>query len=166
MTGKTHMILGATTAALLARATGQPESTMLLMSAVGAVAALIPDVDMLVRKINLGWVVRWLPVIGHRGITHSGLAIVAVLVVAVLINHPLAWGSAVGYLSHLVADAMTVRGVPLLYPHRRQYHALPKILTITTGSMFESLIWVAALVGLIAVWLGQQRVEMIVAMLK
>ena len=46
---------------------------------------------------------------------------------------------AVGYLSHLIADAMTPHGIPLFF-FDRQVHLLPRGLRIRTGEIAEYLV--------------------------
>ena len=64
-------------------------------------------------------------IVGHRGVTHSLLA-VAVLVVGLIYlgdgaASPIVAPLVVGYLSHLVGDAITAGGIPALWPWRRQF---------------------------------------------
>jgi inner membrane protein len=46
-------------------------------------------------------------------------------------------GLVLGYGSHLLGDALTRSGVPLLYPNPRRVHLLPKPLRLLTGSWGE-----------------------------
>ena len=61
--------------------------------------------------------------LGHRGITHSALAVVAL--VAVLLHGGTSRATvsafAVGYLSHLAADMLTPRGLRLAWPFRKAW---------------------------------------------
>jgi membrane-bound metal-dependent hydrolase YbcI (DUF457 family) len=87
----------------------------------------------------------------HRGVLHSGLASLMVLVLGVCIGwwvgYPdvgLAFG--LGYLSHVaLADALTIHGVPLLWPLKSQFHLLPQGLRVQTGSPVEGLIFLAGM---------------------
>ena len=79
---------------------------------------------------------------GHRGLLHSlaGLSIFSVLLawpVALWFGWTGGVALALGYASHILADAATKSGVPLLYPRRRRYHLLPKGWRLTTGSLAE-----------------------------
>jgi inner membrane protein len=70
-------------------------------------------------------------IFGHRGITHSLIAIIALTYSAFQISKSqiglegsylyLVIPIIVGYLSHLFADILTPSGVPLLYPNRRRF---------------------------------------------
>jgi inner membrane protein len=76
--------------------------------------------------------------IGHRGVTHSAVAVLVCLMV-------LRWQGfhratvdplVVGYLSHLAADVLTTSGVRLAWPSQRR-QAIP---LCRTGSFGESVI--------------------------
>jgi membrane-bound metal-dependent hydrolase YbcI (DUF457 family) len=93
--------------------------------------------------------------VSHRGIAHSLLAGFVVSVLAGLLLAPLgataattvASGMALGYGSHLVADACTPSGVQL-------WALLPRGLRIRTGSLRETAVMalpLAAIVALVAV---------------
>ena len=88
--------------------------------------ALLPDIDH-----PSSWVGRRSrPVstlvarlLGHRGVTHSALAVAALI--ALLMRHgysrDITAALAVGYLSHLAADLLTPRGLRLAWPFRRTW---------------------------------------------
>jgi inner membrane protein len=42
-----------------------------------------------------------------------------------------------GYLSHLLADALTISGMPLLWPWRTRAYGLPKAVRLRTGGRVE-----------------------------
>jgi inner membrane protein len=85
--------------------------------------------------------------IGHRGLTHSIIAVVACLIflrwqgVSRAIIDPVV----VGYLSHLGADLLTTRGLRLAWPLQRRF-AIP---LCRTGSPMEAMI-----VAGLAIWTG------------
>jgi len=87
---------------------------------------------------------------GHRGITHSLLALGLLVALGELPFCPWHWlhlGFLIGwgYASHLVADALTKQGVPLLWPLDRRFGFPPfRLLRLTTGTFTEYAI-VAAL---------------------
>jgi membrane-bound metal-dependent hydrolase YbcI (DUF457 family) len=91
----------------------------------------------------------------------AAVVVVAVAYISELLNLPpvvpVAFGA--GYLSHLLADAVTVAGVPLLGPlSGRSVRFLPKPLALRTGSAAESVmvsfIMAVYMVAGIAVWVG------------
>lgn len=141
MTGGTHLVLGALSGATLA-ATGLFESEPLAIAA-AMLGALLPDIDHPYSR--LGRKMRPVSdlvalVFGHRGITHSLFAVLAMLLL--LLQAPQWFGYAgalaVGYLSHLAADACTPSGVPLLWPRRRIFR-VPGV-SIQTGSISEMVV--------------------------
>ncbi len=82
---------------------------------------------------------------GHRGLLHSlaGLGLFTVLCalpLALWLGAPFGMALSLGYASHLLADSATKSGVPLLYPHRKRHHLLPKGWRLTTGSMAEEML--------------------------
>ncbi|MBK8536325.1 MAG: metal-dependent hydrolase [Candidatus Competibacteraceae bacterium] len=94
----------------------------LISWALAAVASLLPDIDLPPSKIGrLFWFLS-VPLerrFGHRTLTHSLVAVVAVAVLAwpLTLLHPLYWGSVVGgYGSHLWLDMLNIRGVDLFWP--------------------------------------------------
>jgi membrane-bound metal-dependent hydrolase YbcI (DUF457 family) len=131
-----------------------------LLTAVIFLASLLPDIDHQHSRLNqlfgtskgpIGWlahrVLRF--VIGpHRTTTHYAITwLVFSGVVTLLI--PLAWSPGVpygvaaslAYGSHIAADMMTERGVPVWGPfNRRSYHIIPRWLAFRTGSLWELLI--------------------------
>ncbi|MGP1924635.1 MAG: metal-dependent hydrolase [Arsenophonus sp. NEOnobi-MAG3] len=99
----------------------------------GILTCLLPDIDH--PKSLLGQRLKWLSipitkVFGHRGITHSFLAIVVAsiflssnLLSEIIISIPVDFIHAmvVGYISHILADMLTPVGIPLLWPYRRRF---------------------------------------------
>ena len=96
------------------------------------------------------------PLLGHRRPLHSllGLGVAAVLLglpAAFWLGWPATLALVLGYASHLLLDACTVSGVPLLWPDPRPLWALPKRLRAVTGGPWEDLfLAVLALLGLLA----------------
>jgi inner membrane protein len=99
---------------------------------VAAFGGLMPDLDH--PKSALGRQIPFLSyplsqIFGHRGFTHSLLMVGILLTVLVsLTNDPnyngLSWmvvPLCLGYLSHILGDALTPSGVPLFYPLKKTY---------------------------------------------
>ncbi len=109
--------------------------------ALAVIGALLPDIDhpgSWVGRRSRPVSTAVAAILGHRGVTHSA---VAVLGLAVLLAHagyrrPAVSALATGYLSHLAADMLTPRGLRLAWPLRRRW-ALP---LCRTGSPAEALI--------------------------
>lgn len=61
--------------------------------------------------------------LGHRGITHSVVAVVGLALLLLHAGYRRAWVSAliVGYLSHLAADMLTPQGLRLAWPLQRTW---------------------------------------------
>jgi inner membrane protein len=147
MMAKSHVVIGAAawivTAPLLHFA---PWDAVNIALAIGG--SLLPDIDH-----PQSWVGRRTrPVstilagtLGHRGVTHSAFAIVALslLLVHAGYRHSLVAALAVGYLSHLAADMLTSRGLRLAWPHPRTW-GLP---LCRTGSPMEGIIVMALVIG-------------------
>jgi len=93
----------------------------------------------------------------HRGPTHwlaTAAALIFILytlasLLQLPLTIPLAFGA--GYLSHLLADGLTVAGVPLFGPvSRRPVHLLPRLLRFRTGGMVEQAALLLILAALFA----------------
>jgi len=149
MMAGSHVVVGIAAWVWAAAHLGLPAFDMVpLAMAIGG--SLLPDIDH-----PHSWVGRRVRVIsrplaatiGHRGFTHSMLAVNG----CGLLLHWQGLGRGivdpliVGYLSHLAADFLTSSGLRLAWPLRRRY-ALP---LCKTGSRAESLIVVA-----FAIWVG------------
>lgn len=75
----------------------------------GAVAAIVADVDLLFPGPD------GTP-LGHRGLTHSGLALGLAVAVALYWGRDVAGAVAAGYGSQLAIDATTPKGIPIAFP--------------------------------------------------
>ena len=112
---------------------------------------LLPDIDH--PQSLLGQRLRWIsqPIaraFGHRGFTHSLLAVVGG-VILLRMQLPSGWiipadafqGMVLGYLSHIVADMLTPAGVPLLWPCRWRFR-LP-LINSQKGNQLERILCLA-----------------------
>jgi membrane-bound metal-dependent hydrolase YbcI (DUF457 family) len=161
MTGKTHQIIGLTAGlATLVHFTPSVYSPATVGFALAGahIAALLPDIDQpastIWRSFPMGRVLGEIsnPFFQHRNITHSIVGtILAALGMFWLLSHaPTYWGvhKAVvlvvwlaAYLSHLLADMVTVQGIPVFFPHQHMYGIPPRpfqALRIETGQWFEN----------------------------
>ncbi|RJX17216.1 MAG: metal-dependent hydrolase [Desulforudis sp.] len=164
MLWRTHFALGAGLGALCGMALHPNDPlTAAAFAGMSGAASLLPDIDSPHSK--LGRAVRPLSdilnfALGHRGFLHSLLGAAIVLALAAFVA--LFWASsgmvwsllmpalAAGYLSHLLLDALTPGGVPLLWP-RVGRASLP---LVRTGSFFERAVFLPALAVAVAlvVW--------------
>lgn len=175
MKGASHLLIGLGVAAVVQRIYapfGDTWPALALAGGAAIVGALLPDVDSdesairqatgtarsrgcIGKLASLG-----ISAItgGHRVGTHTALAwlVISALAWAVgqIVNLPYIAFS-LGYLSHIIADALTVEGVPLFWPlARRRVCLLPSFIAIRTGSFFEYAFMVAFGVGVVRLWFG------------
>jgi inner membrane protein len=142
-----------------------PVVLIALSVGVVAAAALAPDIDHArgtvgraagaPGRLAAGTVSRLLK---HRGPLHSALAAAGAGVIAELLGERVGVTGlgvlvAFGWASHILADALTDRGVPLLWPLWRKRLRLPFGLGIATGSGAEAAIVVAGVL-LCAAWIA------------
>ncbi|WP_448204276.1 metal-dependent hydrolase [Azospirillum sp. sgz302134] len=140
MMASSHIIVGGATWFYVSTRLGFGFDAVAFGAAI--LGSLAPDIDH--PKSTLGQWVKPLSllisgVFGHRGITHSTLAIAACLWALreySAYSH-LIIPFLVGYLTHLAGDLLTPAGLPLLWPiKRRRNFALP---ILKTGGFSEQL---------------------------
>ncbi len=116
--GKTHGVFGFLVGLLFIPIL-KPGNQLLFMACV-FVGAYLPDIDHPESKIG-----RYVKPIGilfeHRGFFHSllALALVFFLPYYFISKTVIAYGFALGYASHLVGDAITVKGIMPFHPFSR-----------------------------------------------
>jgi len=150
-----HLVFGAVAGAVVAHFHISPLWVSVPLAMAGA---LLPDIDH--PKSALGSRVRPVStliakVFGHRGLTHSLLAVLGLSWLLLHLSGHKATSNMLapllaGYLSHLIADGLTPMGVPLFWPVRFPVR-FP--LTVRTGSAAEKLLTLAVVVGS-CWWLG------------
>ncbi|MGL6071542.1 metal-dependent hydrolase [Craterilacuibacter sp.] len=132
----THIAAGACSGVGTALLLKSPMLGTLLLLLGGMVGALLPDIDhpqsWLGRRMRLISIPISM-IFGHRGITHSLIALAGVFYLSVMCLSaesryfgmwmPLALGLCVGYASHIVGDWLTPSGVPLLWPIKHRFRA-------------------------------------------
>lgn len=134
MTGVTHALAGAVVGAAISR---HPLGTVL-----GAVAALVPDIDE--PKSTLGSRVPLLSAIcklalGHRGVTHTVIAAALISLLGIAAAPYVGLSSTlcavITFLSassHVILDSLTPNGTQALWPLERRFSG-----PIRTGSLLE-----------------------------
>jgi inner membrane protein len=148
MNATTHAVFGVAALAGVSLIAGYEPPLYAYPAAV--VAAWVPDVDNPRSRLGNGlsrlknpalnfvtrpisWALRvtsfvLFRTVGHRTLTHSLLG-VAIFVALVSPVAPLSAGLFValvaGYVSHLVADALNTKGIPLLWPAGWRFRLLP-----------------------------------------
>jgi len=146
----THIAAGSAAALLAADWLGASRPQTILLLAGGILGNLLPDIDHPTSSFGRRVLPISLPlslIFGHRGITHSLIAVAGMSWLAWYAVSQLAWnpgysvpfvaGLATGYLSHLAGDWMTNSGVPLLWPSRRRFVAPIRLFT---GDVLECLL--------------------------
>jgi inner membrane protein len=127
MRAYSHVLLGAGAWLAICRVTETPAQASAVAAAM--LGSLLPDIDhpkSLVGRRLWFISVPLASIFGHRGMTHSLLAIglwVWVMLRGLAWDQEMAASAAVGYLSHLAGDWATVGGLPLLWPWRRRFQA-------------------------------------------
>lgn len=171
MNAATHAVFGVAAFAGTALIAGTEPPAYAYPAAV--VAAWLPDVDSPRSRLGKGlgrienptlnalvrplsWALRTVSFalhlsVGHRTVTHSLFGVTLFTLVVWLslgVFSNLFHAFAAGYASHVLADALNPRGVPLLWPLGRSFRLLPW--GIRTGGLVELLtaFLVAALAAL------------------
>ena len=163
MTGKTHQVIGLTAglASYLYRVPAHyAPATLAAVLVTSHLLALLPDIDsqagLIWKSLPFGGMARHVvnPFLQHRNLTHSllGLGIVWYGLNLSLAHVPTYWSinapavliaGLVAYVSHLIADMVTVEGIPLIFPFGHMYGFPPHPLQgirIVTGGWFENLL--------------------------
>jgi len=173
MRGYTHALVGLTAAAALNVriefvqphvVKGVPVG-LALCAGFAILGALLPDVDAedstIKREMGAAGTLTSFSLrllgVGHRGATHYGLTTLGVMVAGYQVSAQMGYPDAglalgVGYLSHIVADALTKHGVPLWWPLPGNFHLLPGPFRVKTGGMGESMFFM--LVSAALAWLA------------
>lgn len=160
MTGRTHLTIGVAVGLALAQTTSAAPQQSALIVGAAALGSLLPDIDHPQSMLS-----GWIPGAGllslftrHRGITHSLLFCILLPAVlwyamssagnlAIPYIYPL--GLVLGMCSHLLSDMLTPAGVPLLYPFRANWKALPgSVLSVTKWAGLEFVVWLAGLAAI------------------
>ncbi len=142
MMASSHIIVGAATWTWLAARFGLPPLDP-VATAMAVLGSLAPDIDH--PKSALGSRLKPISipisvVFGHRGITHSLLAVGACgwVLLESGVYARLTAPFLVGYIMHLAGDLLSPAGLPLLYPLKRKRNfALP---IIKTGGFSEQIV--------------------------
>lgn len=160
MMKRSHAIIGAAAGVAMAKGIGGP---LVAGGVISCLAAVLPDLDhpsSVVGRLLPRWWHRLTP--GHRGPTHSlawcgALALlghyVQSLVVGGAAGPLLALALLAGALSHVLADGLTVAGVPLWWPLRRKHVVFLGALAFPTHSWRETAV-VLGVVAAVLYWVA------------
>ncbi|MEM4253836.1 MAG: metal-dependent hydrolase [Candidatus Woesearchaeota archaeon] len=138
MLAKTHVAFGILAGLITLKYTSVQNE--LLFIALVILGVFLPDIDHPESKVNNSLkITKVIPIIfGHRGFFHSIFAVI-------LVFAGLWWwqgfiygfGVSIGYLSHLVSDALTLSGVGFLNPIAHYKVRGP----VQTGTLMETLLF-------------------------
>ena len=133
-------------------------SSLLIISG-ASLGSIMPDIDKPTSKVGRNIFINPLSKVihkqfGHRTITHS--VILSVLFLSILVASSYMYkdipfyfysnftiGFSVGYLSHLLLDALTVEGIPLFYPFSKRKYRFMKFRTSKHENLVSTLCLVA-----------------------
>lgn len=126
------------------------------MMAFAVIGGLAPDLDAAESKIKhlkIAGIKPFIPLavvihrdFGHRRLWHSlygwGLWTIIIMPLSLEISWLPIAALSLGYAGHLVGDAGTKSGIPLLYPKSNKWHLFAKKFRIATGSYNEEVVFV------------------------
>lgn len=161
MRGATHFAIGAN-AVWITSLLGIPTDWWLLF--VAGFAALLPDLDAhesVIKNLDVRGIKPFAPIafifsslFRHRSALHSLFFLVLVSALSFLLlpytSFALVMMISIGYASHLIADAMTISGIELFWPVRKNIHLLPRWLRLKTGHAADWGIMLVAWIGIVA----------------
>ncbi len=146
MTGKTHLALGILSGLIIYQYLHLDMNNASLVGA-AALGSLLPDLDAPASTLA-----RLLPInpfsfMRHRGVMHSGL-VLGVGAALWYYNHQPLWAVFIlaGYASHLLGDAITIQGIPLLYPIPFKFRLSP--IPIQSGGCFDLILFFSTWMGI------------------
>ncbi|MBI2411225.1 MAG: metal-dependent hydrolase [Candidatus Kerfeldbacteria bacterium] len=155
MSGKTHAVVGANAVWVAALVYPLGNEVPVLL-AIGALAALLPDIDATSAKIHYmgsGALGVFRGVFHHRGFFHSFLAISIIAILTQLFlssYHPaLPMVMILGYASHPIIDGFNKPGVEYFFPWRKRIRLLPKWLTTPVNGVVDQLLFIAGVAGIV-----------------
>lgn len=142
MMGKTHLGFGLAVGVLLSYQFDLDTGARLGMVGAAALASLLPDLDSPVSTLGKLLPINPLRIFHHRGALHS--ALVLILIMSIYLYTGELWQLFIfaGYTSHLIADALTVKGIPLFYPLPINFRLSP--LPILTGGIIDHLFFISS----------------------
>ena len=111
------------------------------------VGALLPDLDhpkSWIGRRSRPFSTALGTALGHRGFTHSAVAVLGLVALLQAGYHPGAVSAlSIGYASHLAADILTPQGLRLTWPLRLTW----RVPIYRTGSRMEAVVVVAVMVA-------------------
>ncbi|MCK5624528.1 metal-dependent hydrolase [Candidatus Pacearchaeota archaeon] len=109
---------------------------------VALIATFIPDIDTKFSKLGKKKVFRPLQFfVSHRGFFHSFIFLGLIILLFLLFLPIIIFPFALGYSSHLLADAFTIQGIRPFYPFKTRIKG-----KIKTGGRLEIIVFVCFLI--------------------
>lgn len=103
---------------LLFRAIKNRSAALSILGAITIILAFLKNLDLWVLLAGVyAMAVAFIP---HRSFTHSILSLMIITWITYMAEPEYALAMAAGYISHLLADMVTVMGVPLLWPWKKK----------------------------------------------
>lgn len=183
MTGRTHDAVAFASLVTIV-AINPPESINIATATAcivgNIIGATLPDIDQSTNRLwdflpgrdYAGKLLRPL-FMGHRNLTHSLLGVFLIYKIlefvlprilnADYINSSLVFAAMmIGYISHLLGDAITKEGLPLLFPLKWRF-GIPPItaLRITTGKWIENIVILPGTAAYIFWFIGNNHSEFV-----
>lgn len=139
----THLIAGLLAAIVLVELFSFPNTIPAVLFVL--LGSIFPDIDE--QHSRLG---KLFPMISflfrHRGLFHSIFLAVAITVLVSLLATHYAFAFLVGYIAHILLDAMTPQGVRPFWPSQARLRGF-----VRTGGVLEGVFFVA--LGIVVVWM-------------
>ncbi len=145
MTYKTHFVGGICAAALTS--TIMPVESLAVVTAVSAVSALVPDLDIEDSKLGrkAGLVSKGISrAFGHRGFFHTPILYIALyFLMSMALPTSICLGFLIGTMSHLVLDSFNYKGIMWLYPLTKKHFHIASVKTRGFGETMFLILMVA-----------------------
>lgn len=113
------------------------------------IGSVFPDIDepnSYIGKRSLGTSYIINALFGHRGLTHSLLPFILLVLLTIKFPVSMLIGFTAGYLFHILSDMFSKSGVPLFLPFSNKKYAIP---IYRTGGISEHIIFAIATVYLL-----------------
>lgn len=133
MLGKTHLALSLFLGLLLFQFVKSP----FIFLGIVLLSSLVADIDIKTSKLGKCFLFRPIQFfVKHRGIFHSLLFMILVIILFLFFYPIGALAFFIGYFSHLILDGLSVEGVRLFYPFGKKFSGIFRV-----GGFFEKILF-------------------------
>lgn len=149
MMGKTHAMIGAVSGAMVMMHTGEI-IPVIVGGSLGYIGGLLPDIDHHRSMISQRLGVLALPfrIIPHRTFTHALWIPLIIGGIFYFYPYPVILSVGAGWVSHIILDMTTQRGIMPLYPVRWRIRGI-----FRTGGLIDNTLYLGGIVGgLVLLW--------------